>query len=412
VRILHILTAFPRHEGDVIVPWLVELLLRLKQRGHEVEILTSAYRGGGNRSYAGIPVHRFRYFPAPWEDLTHDEAVTERMRRSLRYRIAAVSYVLCGILAAWRIGRRKRYDIIHVHWALPHFLFGKVAASGRLAKAARPSSRLVTTFYGAELSLAHSSSLPGLKRLLVWAARKSDRAVAISSHTARQVQRLAGVLPEVIPYGVGLPAAAIGGEREAVPGAPGGDFVALFVGRLVERKGVDVLLRAVARLPGSLPLRVVIVGDGPERGRLEALARELGLDTRVRFSGRVSAAELERSYRAARVFVLPAVVDRRGDTEGLGVVLLEAMSYGVPVVASRTGGITDIVEDGTNGILVEPGDPDALAAALERLARDPVLASRLGEAGRRTVEGRFSWDAIAERWEQLYRSLAGGKSRA
>jgi glycosyltransferase involved in cell wall biosynthesis len=411
VRILHILTAFPRHEGDVIVPWLVELLLRLKQRGHEVEILTSAYRGGGNRSYAGIPVHRFRYFPAPWEDLTHDEAVTERMRRSLRYRIAAVSYVLCGILAAWRVGRRKRYDIIHVHWALPHFLFGKVAASGRLVKAARPSSRLVTTFYGAELSLAHSS-LPGLKRLLVWAARKSDRAVAISSHTARQVQRLAGVLPEVIPYGVGLPAAAIGGEREAVPGAPGGDFVALFVGRLVERKGVDVLLRAVARLPGSLPLRVVIVGDGPERGRLEALARELGLDTRVRFSGRVSAAELERSYRAARVFVLPAVVDRRGDTEGLGVVLLEAMSYGVPVVASRTGGITDIVEDGANGILVEPGDPDALAAALERLARDPVLASRLGEAGRRTVEGRFSWDAIAERWEQLYRSLAGGKSRA
>lgn len=401
MRILHVLTAFPRREGDVIVPWLVELLLQLKRRGHEVEVLTSAYRGGGNRSYAGIPVHRFRYFPAPWEDLTHDEAVPERIRRSFRYRVAAVLYVLCGMVAAWRIGRRRRYDIVHVHWAVPHFLLGKAAASG---------ARVVTTFYGAELSLANSS-LPGLRWLLISAARKSDRTVAISRHTAGQVESLSGVRPEVIPYGVGLPAAAARGGQ-SLPGAPPGDFTVLFVGRLVERKGVDVLLRAAARLSASVRLRVVVVGDGPERGRLETLAQELGLAACVEFKGRVSTEDLQKCYRSARAFVLPAIVDRRGDTEGLGVVLLEAMSYGVPAVASRTGGITDIVEDGTNGLLVEPGDPAALAAALERLARDPALAFRLGEAGRRTVESRFSWNAIAERWERLYSGLLAERSSA
>lgn len=399
MRILHILTAFPRQEGDVIVPWLVELLLRLKVRGHEVEVFTSAYRGGGNRSYAGIPVHRFRYFPAPWEDLTHDEAAPERIRRSLRYKLAAACYLLCGILAARRIGRRKRYDIVHVHWALPHFLFGRAVARG---------SPLVTTFYGAELSLANSS-LPGPRRLLIAAAKNSDRCVAISRYTARQVEILSGVRPEVIPYGVGLPAAA-GSESAPLPSSPEAHFPALFVGRLVERKGVDVLLRAAARLLEWPALRIVVVGDGPERGRLERLAAELGISARVEFKGRVSTAELERCYRTARAFVLPAVVDPRGDTEGLGVVLLEAMSYGVPVVASRIGGITDIVEDQANGLLVEPGDPAALAAALKRLALDPSLASRLGEAGRRTVESRFSWEAIAERWEQLYSGLLNRES--
>jgi glycosyltransferase involved in cell wall biosynthesis len=361
-----------------------------------VEVLTSAYRGGGNRSYAGIPVHRFRYFPAPWEDLTHDEAVPERSRRSFRYRLAAVSYVLCGILAGWRIGRRKRYDIVHVHWALPHFLFGRAAAWG---------APVVTTFYGAELSLA-KSSLPGLRLLLVWAARESDRSVAISCHTAMEVEALSGIRPEVIPYGVGLSPKATEREREPLAISPPGDFAVLFVGRLVERKGVHVLLRAAALLSGSVPLKVLIVGDGPERERLEKLAGELGLEGNVDFKGRISTEELESCYRSAQVFVLPAVVDRRGDTEGLGVVLLEAMSYGIPVVASRTGGITDIVEDGANGLLVEPADAAALAAALERLARDPALASRLGATGRLTVESRFSWDAIAERWEQLYRGLS------
>src|SRR6266567_2967760 len=315
MRILHVVTAFPRSADDVIVPWLVELLKRLQAAGHEVEVFTSSYRGTPDQVFAGIPVHRFRYFPRRWENLTHEEAAPDRMKRSLLYRLMPACFVVAGMVAAWRLCRRQRYDVIHVHWPFPLALFGWAA------QRARPAA-LVTTFYGVELRWV-KTAMPFLRGFLKWAGRRSA-------------------------------------------GAP---FTVLFVGRLVERKGVSHLVDAVSLLRSGVDVRLVIVGDGPERARIEARVREQGLDGRVAVRGRVSDAELQAAYAAADVFVLPAVMDRRGDTEGLGVVLLEAMNHRVPVIASAIGGITDIVEDGVSGLLVPPGDGTALAAALARLAR-------------------------------------------
>ena len=242
--------------------------------------------------------------------------------------------------------------------------------------------------------------MPFLRGFLKWAARRSDQVVAISSYTADEVRELAPAPIEVIPYTTSLPAPAPRAGQRPV-GAP---FTVLFVGRLVERKGVSHLVDAVSLLlplPGA-DVRVVIVGDGPERARIEARIREKRLDGRVAVRGRVSDAELQAAYAAADAFVLPAVVDRRGDTEGLGVVLLEAMNHRVPVIASAIGGITDIVEDGVSGLLVPPGDAAALAAALERLARAPDLAAGLGGAGQERLRERFSWEAIMRRWAEVY----------
>jgi len=394
MRILHVVTAFPRSADDVIAPWLVELLKHLKRAGHEVEVFTSAYKGGGNREFAGIPVHRFRYFPARWEDLTHDEAAPDRMRRSWRYRVMPLFYVLGGCVAAWRLcrrggGPRGRFDVVHVHWPVPHVLFGWVARRAC-------GARLVTTWYGVELRWV-KSSLPWLRRFVVWALATSDQVVAISSYTAREIAQLSPVPVRVIPYTVGF--AEPGDAARAA--APDG-FVVVFVGRLVERKGVRHVIDAVARLPRERGAKLLVIGDGPERQPIEAQVRRAGLDARVELRGRVSDAELRRAYASASAFVLPSIIDSRGDTEGLGVVLLEAMSYGVPVVGSNVGGIPDIVTDGETGLLVPPGDPAALAGALERLAADPVLAQRLGEAGRRHVRAHFSWSAITARWQECY----------
>jgi len=396
MRILHVVTAFPRSPDDVIVPWLVELLRRLRTAGHEVEVLTSSYRGARDQVVSGIPVHRFRYFLRRWERLTHEEAAPDRMKRSLLYRLMPACFVVAGMVAAWRLCRRQRYDVIHVHWPFPLALFGWAA------QRARPAA-LVTTFYGVELRWV-KTAMPFFRGFLKWAARRSDRVVAISSYTADEVRELVHVPIEVIPYTTSLPAPTSvphAGRRSA--GAP---FTVLFVGRLVERKGVSHLVDAVSLLRSGVDLRLVIVGDGPERARIEARIREKRLDGRVAVRGRVSDAELQAAYAAADVFVLPAVIDRRGDTEGLGVVLLEAMSHRVPVIASAIGGITDIVEDGVSGLLVPPGDGTALAAALERLARAPDLSVSLGDAGYRRLHERFSWDAITRRWLEVYAAAA------
>jgi len=390
MRILHIVTAFPRFPNDIISPWLVEMLKRLRAAGHDVEVLAPAYRGGGNREFDGIPVHRFRYFPARWEDLTHDQATPDRLRRSLRYKIMPLFYVLGGVWAAWRLGRRRRYDVVHVHWPLPHALFGWAARRAC-------GARMVTSWYGVELRWV-KSSLPWLKRFLVWALRTSDQVVAISSATAREITNVVPVSVRVIPYTVGFPETAAG---PSLPRA-GDSFLILFVGSLVERKGVRYLIDALPLLPAQLHAKLVIIGDGAERSRLEAQVRARGLQHLVEVRGRVAEQELRRAYAAASVLVLPAIVDARGDTEGLGVVLLEAMSYGVPVIGSDLGGITDIVVDGQTGLLVPPQDSAALAAALERLATDRDLARRLGEAGAGHVRRHFSWPAIIAQWEECY----------
>lgn len=397
MRILHIVTAFPRHTGDPIAPWLVELLLRLRTRGHEIEVLASSYRGSGDQYHDGIRVRRFRYFPARWERLTHEETAPDRMQRSPLYAVMPLFFVLGGMRYAWQLARRERYDILHVHWPMPMALLAWAARRAR-------TTPMITTFYGIEVRWVQSR-LPFLRWLIRWAARASAQATAISTYTARELQKVVDVPIQVIPYTAEL---APPSSRATNPHAV--DRSILFVGRLVQRKGVNHAIRALGAVRQRTPARLVVIGDGPERTRLEQLAREVGVADHVEFRGRVSDDELRRAYAAANAFVLPSVLDAREDTEGLGVVLLEAMNYSVPVVASEIGGIPDIVQHERTGLLVPPGDEGALAEALSRVLLDAALGNALAEAGRRLLRESFSWNRILDRWEAVYERARGAPS--
>ena len=396
MRVLHVVTAFPRAPGDIIAPWLVELIRRQRAMGLEAEVFAPAYRGGGNTELEGIPIHRFRYFPAPWEDLTHDQGTVDRVggRGALRHKFMPPFYVLAGMRAVRRLARERQYDIVHVHWPVPHALFGWAA---RRAGGKRRLPRLVTLWYGIELRWV-KSRLPWLNQFLKWAVRTSDEVVAISSYTAREITDLVHVPVRVIPYGLGfdesIPTTRTTRARDS--------FLILYVGNLIPRKGVRFLIDALHRLPSTIPAKLLILGEGTDRPSLEAQVRELGLDGRVSMPGRVPDADLHQALQEASVLVLPSIVDKRGDTEGLGVVLLEAMSYRVPVIGSAIGGITDIITDGETGLLVPPEDPAAIAAAIGRIAGDQTLAARLAEAGSRRVRERFGWDAITAAWLECY----------
>ncbi len=153
----------------------------------------------------------------------------------------------------------------------------------------------------------------------------------------------------------------------------------LCVAHLYPRKDVSTLLDAVARLP--FPARLTVVGTGPQLPRLERRARELGLRDRATFLGHVTFERLASEYRRASVFCLPS------RQEGFGIVFLEAMAAGLPIVAARAAAVPELVVDGESGVLVPPADPDALAAALGRLLRDSGERKRLCEGGRRRVRG-------------------------
>lgn len=395
MRALQIVTAYPRYEGDVITPWLGETLRALREHGIEPEVLAPAYRGGGDPVVGGVRVFRFRYaVPRYLETLTHEETTPDRLARRPAYALLVPAYVIAGCAAAARLQRGRRYDVVHVHWAVPHGPMGWAArAAGARA--------LVTTFYGSELRWAQSRFKPS--ELFLKAYCRRGTLVAISTATRRELARFTSRRVHVVPY----PASLVPREPDGVRPRPRGRVPnVLFVGRLVARKGVDRLLRAAAA--SAVPYRVTIVGFGPQEGGLRDLAARLGLAERVEFAGRVSEADLARRYAEADVFVLPATVDERGDTEGLGVVLLEALAHGIPVVGTRRGGIPDIVLDGETGLLVEDGDVAALNGAIERLLEDPDLAQRLVAAGQAHLRRSFSAESVAGRLARVYReSLAG-----
>ena len=181
-----------------------------------------------------------------------------------------------------------------------------------------------------------------------------------------------------------------------------GPVVILSVGRLVEKKGTDILLDALALLPSGLEWRFVHVGAGPLKDKLERRAKVLGIAGRVEWRGARTQVELLAEYRAADLFALASRVARDGDRDGLPNVLAEAQSQGLACVATKVSGIPELIEDGRTGLLIAPESPGELAQALEKLIADPARRRSLGEAARRRVSEKFGLDAniarLAERF--------------
>jgi glycosyltransferase involved in cell wall biosynthesis len=192
-----------------------------------------------------------------------------------------------------------------------------------------------------------------------------------------------------------------------------GPFRVVCVGRLHGVKGQGVLLEACRLLAArGIAVECHLVGDGPDRTALEARARVSGLDGRVHFHGWQTPAEVATLLRAADVAATPSVPSPEGRLEGIPVALMEAMATGVPVVASRLAGIPELVDDGVTGLLTPPGDPVALAGALERLWRDPAERARFGRAGRRRVQQEFDLWANAAALASRFRDPSDAPGHA
>jgi glycosyltransferase involved in cell wall biosynthesis len=296
------------------------------------------------------------------------------------------------------ICRRERVTIWHGHDY-------KSNALGLVLRHFWPM-RLVTTVHGWVQYTARTPLYYGIDRLCL---RFYEKVLCVSEDLYRTCRR-SGVPAgrcELVENGIDLgeyarrrsPAAA-----KARLGLPPGRLLIGAVGRLSPEKGFDLLIRAVDRLvQGGQDVGLVIFGEGGERAALGALAGRLGRTDRVRLAG--YCADLPGWYEAMDVFALSSL------REGLPNVLLEAMALEVPLVATRIAGVPRLVEHGANGLLVEPGSADALAGALDRLLGDPALRERLAAAGRRTVEGRYSFAARTRKIAALYDALLGRNER-
>lgn len=402
MKVLVIGSVYPRFHEDAEVPWLRTSIAHLKQAGVEIQVLAPAYKGLKSHEIDGVKVNRFRYAPAGWEFLTHEEGAPSKMASKPWLQLLAIPYIISGFFKCIGICRKFRPDVIHAHWPFPHAYIALGAA--KLFRIP-----LVLNFHGAELLLIRKKKW--VKPLLKFAIGQAQAVFANSSFTAGKIKALRNVDVEWSPYGTTLETGEISAEPTQAPHPVNGKFKILFVGRHIERKGICYLIEAAKYLPrDQFEIRIVGVGDLTDK--LKAQAAEVSTTpdaANIIFTGKLSPEALANEYRTANVFTLPAIVDSKGDTEGLGVVLIEAMELGLPVVASNVGGIPDVVVDGVSGILVPEKNPEALASAYKRLAAEPELQKQLLEGARKRIDECFTWGKIVKRQIAVYEKIKNKK---
>ena len=396
LRIAVLGSTYPRSQEDYEVPWLRESVSQIARRGHQVTVIAPSYAGLKDHLIDGIEVRRFRYAPERWETLTHGEGAPNKLKKNPALKLLTLTYILSGIWSSWKLCREKRIDVLHVHWPFPHGLMALLPAWFNGVK-------VVSSCHSAEIALAARSKLS--TGILAACLRRSGAVTANSRHTAQLINDISGVDAEVIPYGATVQIEPEGPPLPDQPDIP----LLLFSGRLIERKGVDFLLRAMPLILKKQKVRLVITGDGHCRAEWETLSRILGVADQVEFAGFVSNERLSELFRSCTVYVHPAIYDDRGDTEGLGVVLIEALRNRKPVVASRVGGIIDVIKHESTGLLVPEKEPAAIAGAVLRLLNNPELARRLGEQGFNYATRYFDWTAITDRMEALYERVCPDK---
>jgi len=393
VRILVLTSTFPRWAGDREPPFVFELCRRLAAR-HEVLVIAPHCSGAASAERLGerLSVRRFRYAPQGLESLAYEGGILEKLRRA-RWRHALVPFFLAGeLLAVWKAIRDHRPDVIHAHWMIPQ---GALALLARAAAGAKRTP-LVCTSHGADLFALRGALAARLKARVA----RSAAALTVVSAVMKAQAVLLGAADDkvhVMPMGVDA--------RERFvpdPRVKRGRGEVLFVGRLVEKKGVVHLLRAFALVrQDAQHAHLTVIGAGPLQAELRAMASDLGISAEVTFVGAVDNAVLADYYRRAALLAMPSVVAEDGDQEGLGLVIAEALACECPVVASDLAAIRDVIRNGATGLLARAADPRDLADKILAVLRDPAGARELARRGRDRVLERLDWSGVALGYETL-----------
>ncbi|WP_019502915.1 glycosyltransferase family 4 protein [Pseudanabaena sp. PCC 6802] len=366
-----------------------ESILRLQSTGAKFAVFAPAYEGCTDRILDSIPIYRFRYCLKPFENLVRDGAPTKLQKQPL-YLIVAALYILLGTVQLFWLCLRRKPDLLQIHWPFPHGLM------------ALPSMKLlgipaVFSCHGAELLL--SNKFKFVSRVLAWLFPMAKGITANSSFTYKLIRKIFTGSVQIIPYGQTIEAKPVKHRSFHDPDDPAR---LLFVGRLDERKGLKYLLDALPLVLAERKICLRIVGKGFLEAELRSQSRELGLDRLVSFLGFVSKEELADEYANCDIFVLPAIVDSKGDTEGLGVVLIEALAHAKPVVATNVGGIPDVIVSGKTGQLVPEKDVRSLAQAILNVLAKPEIFTEMGLKGLEDIQTRFSWERIVPMWERVF----------
>jgi len=384
MNVLFLTHSYPQREGDAAGSFLLRLAVALRDEDVRVKVVAPAGPGlPATETLEGIPIERFRYAPRRFEKLAYTGNMAKDVASSWSARLALVGFMGSDFVHAVRARREFEPDVIHAHWWFPNGLIGTWLRG-------LSHVPMVTTLHGTDVRLAKTVGVA--RPLFRHVMGHSTAVTAVSRWLRDEAEKLApGTNATVAP----MPVAT----NLFKPGAPKGKRL-LFVGRFSAQKGLEHLLHALALMKGTTALD--IVGEGAGKEALQKIAGELGLGARVSWLGQVPRRELPGLYQRAAAVVVPSI------DEGLGLVAVEALLSETPVVAFDSGGLRDVIQNGKTGMLVPPGDRQALAAALDEVIGSGEAAMDLAKAGRLYALSTFAPESVARRYAGIYRQVLGG----
>ncbi|MFC5579607.1 glycosyltransferase [Rhodanobacter terrae] len=390
--LLVLASTYPRWRNDPEPGFVHELCRRLVDRFHVIALVPDAPGADLDGVLDGVEVVRFRYAPRRWQTLVNDGGIVTNLRRFPWKWLLVPGFVLSQYLAARRLLRRRKVDIVHAHWLIPQ---GLIARRLKLGTAVP----YLVTSHGGDLFGLRGRWLEVLKRRV---AGSSSAMTVVSTAMRDEALRINLHPPElvVLPMGVDLRErfvvdAQVERSRDEL----------LFVGRLVPKKGLPHLLNAMpAVLAGWPEVTLTIAGFGPEESSLRIQVRQLGIEKHVNFLGAMSQEVLPGLYRRASIFVAPFIRDDSGNQEGLPVVLMEAIGCGCPVIVGDVAGVRDLLGDVAQGVCVDARNAQVLASAILAALGNPQQAQERAQKIRLIAADRVDWRVISDGYAGLLES--------
>lgn len=406
MKILVLSSSFPRYSGDFAGNFVYELTTRLKKYGFEVIILAPHDSGARFReNMEGLLVYRFPYFyPYSIQKLSYGSGISYNLKKTFLAKIQVPLFFLSELLGVIRIAKKEKIKIINSHWLMPQGLVGAVYK--RFFGASH-----VITVHSSEITLL--KKIPSGKKIAEFIVNNTDAILSVSSHRANEL--LDFISPKVsagaknkiqiIPMGVTLNEIRTGGNKEELKlkYRINSKFVVLFVGRLVEVKGCEYLIRSFRHVVDNFNnVQLIIIGTGSLEAELKKMVQELDLRAYIRFEGFVGHNKIGDYYSMSNINIFPSIVDSSGFEEGLPVVLLEALTAGKPVIATRTKGGMEVIEDDCNGILIEPKNPEQIADAILMLLNNHQLREKLSKNALESSK-KYDWENISNQYNQIFK---------
>lgn len=389
-KLLITASTFPRWENDTEPRFILDYAKEMLKY-YDVTVLVPASPGAKQKEVLeGVPVERFHYFPIhKFETLCYPGAIVPRIKeKKIRIFLVPLFFWALYFRVKKDIGR---YDFVHAHWLIPQ---------GIIQSFIKNKPYLVTG-HGGDVTSLNLGVFKSLKRKCI----KDAKAVTVVSGALKE--RIEELSPndktEIISMGCDVELFSC--EKRINNFFKQGDKkVVLFVGRLAEVKGVTYLIEAMKQVQGAI---LIIAGEGDQEEVLRSQAK--GLGDIVFFIGPKTHEELSAIYASADIFVAPSITAKDGGKEGFGLTIIEAMASGLPVIASRIGGITDIIADEVNGLLAEEKDADQIARLINRLIQDKELRKTLVTNAYETVQ-TYSYKNIALRYFELIEERLGDQA--